>query len=301
MLSILIPTFNYDIRELVFDLYNQASALNIDFEIVAVEDGSTEFLKENCQIESLKNVKYEVLPQNIGRAAIRNYLINNAIYDYLLFLDCDSEICNPDFLKRYIENCNKNCVINGGITYDWSKKNPKYSLRFKYGKLREAKTAQERINQKFSFTTFNLLIYRQIFNKIHFDEQIKTYGYEDLQLGYCLIKSGYNITHIDNALIHKGLDENHIFLQKAETGINNLLKLYKSPECPNLKEFSKILSIFFKIEKLKLNTVIAFLYRIFKRFIIKNLTGNNPSLFLFDFYKLGILCNIEKNIKQTKT
>jgi len=67
MLSILIPTFNYNIVKLVKDLHQQALEQYIDFEIIVMEDGSTQFLVENKEIEKFKNCKYIVLDNNIGR------------------------------------------------------------------------------------------------------------------------------------------------------------------------------------------------------------------------------------------
>ena len=40
MLSILIPTYNYDITHLVYELHKQASEAEIDFEIICLDDGS---------------------------------------------------------------------------------------------------------------------------------------------------------------------------------------------------------------------------------------------------------------------
>ena len=44
MLSILIPTYNYNITRLVVDLHQQALDTYVDFEIIVIEDGSTLFV-----------------------------------------------------------------------------------------------------------------------------------------------------------------------------------------------------------------------------------------------------------------
>ena len=58
MLSVLIPVFNYDITDLVFELHQQLTENEIAFEIIAVDDGSNEeFTSKNKDI--LKHPFYE--------------------------------------------------------------------------------------------------------------------------------------------------------------------------------------------------------------------------------------------------
>jgi glycosyltransferase involved in cell wall biosynthesis len=261
--------------------------LGIAFEIIVMEDGSQAFLEENQSVESQHFVRRIVLTANIGRSAIRNRLAEEAKYDFLLFLDCDAEVDNVDFLKNYLSHCHKNTVTVGGTKYSVDNQPNKYSLRLKYGTEREA-TGK-------NFTTFNFLIPKEIFQTIRFDETIRTYGYEDLIFGYELKTNNIPILYIDNPLIHKGLDENKVFLQKAETGIKNLYDLYQSGRYPFLSKESKILSFFATVRKYRLQTFILLLFRILTPIFAKNLTGKNPSLFLFDFYKLGYLCKNAKN------
>ena len=76
------------------------------------------------------------------------------------------------------------------------------------------------------FSTFNVLIERSVFSKIRFNEELKQYGHEDTLLGYQLKKAGIDILHIDNGLMHEGLESNRDFLNKTKLGIENLSKLY---------------------------------------------------------------------------
>ncbi|MDR2839727.1 MAG: glycosyltransferase [Paludibacter sp.] len=285
MLSILIPTYNYNVTLLVKQLHSQAMALLIDFEIIIIEDGSNKFLAENVAISNLENVKYTVLQKNIGRSAIRNLLADTAKFNSLLFIDCDAEVANDYFLKQYLPFCSEKCVAVGGTAYNENEKNPAFSLRLKYGRQREA------VIQNFS--TFNFLISKDLFQSIRFDETLKTYGYEDTLFGHQLTEIAANIYFINNKLIHNGLDENYIFLQKAENGLKNLIKLYNSGNYLYLKNYSKILNFFLKIKKYHLQKIISFFFKISKPLLIKNLTGKNPSLLLFDIYKLGVICQIK--------
>ncbi len=299
MLSILIPAFNHDITGLVGDLHAQAVALGIDFEIIVLEDGSTQHLIENQTVTSLANVNYFVLGNNTGRSAARNMLADKSQYPYLLFIDCDSEVCASDFIKKYLNFVAPDCVINGGIAYNFTQDTSNYRLRLKYAE-REIRTAEERRRLKLSFTTFNLLIDRNLFMQIRFDQRIKGYGYEDLALGYTLVEKGYHIRHIDNPLIHKGVDDTLTFIGKADVGVRNLRCLYKSNDYPNLARYSKIIRYYSIIERFRLIMLISKLFGVFRRLIENNLKGDNPSLIMFDFYKLGLLCFYESKNRSKK-
>ncbi len=140
MLSILIPTYNYDCTLLVKDLHKQAIECKIPFEIIVAEDGSTKFTSENQQITTLTYCKHIVLQQNIGRAAIRNFLAKKAIFENLLFIDCDSKIVSNDYIETYIKHFGK-IVLGGRIYNKPSSKNhtllPKYGAREKIEKEQE--------------------------------------------------------------------------------------------------------------------------------------------------------------------
>src|SRR5690554_7739581 len=81
MLSILIPTYNYNVFPLVQEVFRQCVKENIMFEIIVLDDSSQNFHEENNQINTLNNCFYTVLNQNIGRSAIRNLLSTKASFE----------------------------------------------------------------------------------------------------------------------------------------------------------------------------------------------------------------------------
>ena len=89
MISVLIPVHNYLITTLVQSLHKQLTVEKIAFEIICLDDASTDkkFTKINKKIRELEGVKYNLLKTNIGRSAIRNKLAKIAQYEWLLFLD----------------------------------------------------------------------------------------------------------------------------------------------------------------------------------------------------------------------
>ena len=292
MLSILIPTFNYNITGLVADLYQQAKDTYVDFEIIVMEDGSTLYVEENKSINDFKFCSHIVLKDNIGRSAIRNKLADEARYDHLLFMDCDAEVCSPHYVEKYMSFCKEECVVIGGTAYNENENDPRYSLRLAYGRQREARSALERSNEHtyHNFATFNFLISKSLFQKVRFDESIRGYGHEDTLFGHQLHEYGIRFLQIDNPLIHKGLDDNETFLSKTEEGTRNLYLLYKTERYPYLIDESKLLNAFVTIYKTGLTRIFAFAFRLLKPYLHSKLCKSSPSLRLYDIYKLLFLC-----------
>ncbi len=104
MISVLIPTYNYDVRGLAIELSRQASIYPGKFEIIISEDGSDEkFQHVNAEINNYPLINYSVNKNNSGRVGIRLSLAEKAKYDWLLFIDDDSSIIKDDFLRGYLE------------------------------------------------------------------------------------------------------------------------------------------------------------------------------------------------------
>ncbi len=292
MLSILIPTYNYNITHLVTDLHQQAMETYVDFEIIVVEDGSTLSIEENKTVADFEFCRYIILDKNIGRSAVRNKLADEARYNHLLFIDGDAEVCSEYFMAKYVSFCREECVVMGGTTYDSNEHDPRYCLRLKYGREREAKSAIERSKKStyHNFSTFNFLISTSLFNRIRFDESIRGYGHEDTLFGHRLHELGCEFIHIENPLLHKGLDDNETFIRKTEEGTRNLFLLYQSGNYPFLEQESKLLHSFVQLQKAGLARVGAVAFDVSKRYLLRNLFSPSPSLRLYDIYKLLFIC-----------
>lgn len=288
MLSILIPTFNYNITRLVADLHQQAVDTYVDFEIIVMEDGSRLHVEENKAVNGFHNCRQIVLNQNIGRSAVRNKLADEAKYDHLLFIDCDAEVCSPHFVEKYVSFCREECLVIGGTAYDKNVTDPRYSLRLAYGRQREARSAIERSKEitYHNFATFNFLVSKTLFNKVRFDESIRGYGHEDTLFGHQIHELGCRFTHIENPLIHKGLDDNETFLRKTEEGVRNLYLLFKTGRYPYLVDESKLLNSYVRIYKTGLTLLFATGFKFLKPIMHTFLCKSSPSLRLYDIYKL---------------
>jgi glycosyltransferase involved in cell wall biosynthesis len=293
MLSILIPVYNFDVRRLVEVLYHQVSEQGVQYEIIVIEDGSVKYTDENQSITRFPGCSHVVLESNIGRAAIRNKLADVARYNHLLFLDCDSMVSHPDFISRYLAFCHEEVVVLGGRIYDPQNTDPRYSLIRKYGVARERNDLnnEERRRKHPMFTTPNFLIPGKIFNQVRFDEKIEGYGHEDTLFGIKLKALGVEYLFIDNPVVHIGLEENTVFLAKTRKAVSNLYQLYTHGHTM-LAEESALLAFYLRLRRWRLVGFTAFFYRIFSGFLGKLLCLKNPSLLLYDIYKLGWLCTI---------
>lgn len=295
MFSILIPTYNYDCTALARALSQQGAALRagsggrFNFEIIVADDGSTDAasLQKNRSINLMEGCRLWESPRNLGRAAIRNRLAGQAAYPYLIFIDSDALADeNPGFLRRYWQCATAAPeAVCGGVRNMPRLPRPEVSLRFRYEAwLDKRRTASARSKHPYAeFTAFNLLIRRDTFFRIRFnEEQYKQYGYEDVDFGLRLGQAGIPVEHIDNPLIHAGLDENACFLEKTETALRTLHGLDRAT-----RQGSAVARVAERMERLGLKGAMRRFHALFHGMERRNLLGKHPSLTVLSIYKLG--------------
>jgi glycosyltransferase involved in cell wall biosynthesis len=289
MLSILIPSYNFDVRKLVHQLHQQGILLPVPFEIICMEDASLpKYVALNQTIKALSFVTHQVLSNNMGRSKIRNYLATKAQYDYLLFMDCDSMPVSEAYLSNYIAQIQPKQLLYGGRCYqEEAPTDSTLYFHWHYGTHREQSTPKARQKNSYqSFMTNNFLIPKEIFQSIRFDETLTQYGHEDTLFGLELQQKKIPIQHIDNPLEHIGLEPNYVFLKKSELAIQNLYTLHTKH---SIHKEIKLLHFFLQTKRLYLHYPVLILYIFTRSFLKKNLFSLHPQLTLFDFYKLGYL------------
>ncbi len=286
MLSILIPVYAEPVTQLVSELVRQGRALEIPFEIIVLDDGSTEAVKiENQPIGEIEEVTYENLPQNLGRSAIRNALGARAKFPYLLFLDCDSHPEREDFLENYVEQLASNTVLVGGTAYAMVAPKGK-ELHWLIGSQREVVAADQRARDPHhGFSSFNFVVPNEVFKKIKFDDGISGYGHEDTLYGWSLKKEGVEVRHLENRLLHLGLDDPTIFLEKRKTAIRNLVILQKNYAMMD----TRLLRTHKRLSRIGLDRILLGLFNFFEKQILRNLHSAKPRLMLFFWWSLAWL------------
>lgn len=293
MLSILIPVYNYAVLELVKTLEKQCISCRIKFEILCYDDASNFFIAENQKINQFQNCSFVSLEKNIGRSAIRNLLAHKATYENLLFLDADTIPVYDNFISNYISEIKNNQkVVFGGILYEDQKPAKEFLLRWVYGREREALNLSERTKNPSDFAlASNLLIKKEIINRLPFDETLTKYGYEDLLFFSVLKLNHIEIKHIENPVFHLNLETSTVFLSKTKTALENLVFLNLTNKI-SINE-SRIIASFELLKTVKMLTFFNFIFRKTKSKFERNLVSETPTLFWFDIYKLGYFSSLK--------
>jgi len=301
MLSICIPIYNRDCNALIEELLKQCKDLAIEVEIIAIDDASSDITKGwNSPLRNLANVVYIELPTNIGRSVIRNLLAEKAKYNYLLFLDCDVLPSNSKFITNYSEWISKGKqVIVGGREYRKEDYSSQTKLHYTYGTKREAKSARIRNRKPYNaFVTGNFCIQRKIALELKFEETLKEYGHEDTLFGIELKNKGIEVLHIDNPVVHIGVETNAIFLEKQVKALTNMASLLKQGHDLNTVS----LYVFYtKLVRLNILPFFIFCLKPFRVILNKVLSnGITSSLIWFDIYRLLEFSIVMKSIKKLR-
>ncbi|MBK6570962.1 MAG: glycosyltransferase [Saprospiraceae bacterium] len=287
MISGLITVYNEDVRRLVADLTSAFQTADIEFEIIALDDGSHPSFQEiNTGIANEQNIRYVILPKNSGRSVVRNTLADMAKFPFLLFLDGDSHLIDFLFIQNYLPYLNPKVVLSGGRIYNQlPPESHNLLLHWKYGIKVESKSPEIRnLHPYLSFHSNNFIVPKTIIKQFPFEESLHHYGHEDSLWAKLLELNGISILHLANPVIHSGLDEANSFLSKSNQAVGNLHHLNKIG-----KKIGTPLEIMaLKLSNFKLDGLYLFLYSFFERLITRNLLSRNPSLFFLQLMKLGV-------------
>lgn len=191
--SFIVPVFNRpnEVQELLESLKNQADQ---DFEIIIVEDGSSIPCKDICDkyLDSLK-LKY-FHKSNEGRSIARNFGMERAHGDMLIFVDSDC-ILPPDYvstLKQSIKRDPADCY-GGPDTAHESFSDVQKAINFSMtsflttGGIRGGKKSME----KFTPRTFNMGFTKKVYNIVGgFREMFS----EDIDMSTRIKNAGFKIS-----------------------------------------------------------------------------------------------------------
>jgi glycosyltransferase involved in cell wall biosynthesis len=292
MISILIPTYNYDTTPLVQNLLDQAKSLKQSMEILIFDDGSIKFRDENMKIGASEQVTYKYFENNMGRSAIRQKLAEQASYDLLLFLDADVLPATNDFLKNYIKAAYDNpMAVCGGVTYESTPPTKDKMLRYIYGVEREAKSAAVRSKEPHIIVTANMLIDKELFLKIN--EDLTNFYGEDLLISWNLKKLGVEVIHIDNPVMHLGLESSENFIEKAMSAVRNLVRLENEGKIG--QDFISLQRAYGKLKRFGSLGFFRWIMRRMNQRMRANALSHRPSMFYFNLLRLSHYAELKKN------
>ena len=200
--SIIIPVYNrpQEVDELLASLCRQTFT---DFEVVVVEDGSSEKCEDICKKYNNKlNIKYFYKP-NSGPGPSRNYGAERSQGEYLIILD--SDVIVPDNYLKVIENELETnpCDAFGGPdeahpNFTPIQKAINYSMTsfFTTGGIRGGKKKMD----KFYPRSFNMGIRKDVFEALGGFAPMR-YG-EDIDLSTRIFKGGYSCRLFPGAFVY---------------------------------------------------------------------------------------------------
>jgi len=235
--SIIIPTFNRAriLKKCLNALSNQTYR---NFEVIVVDDGSIDDTKKIIsEFEGLK-IKY-IYQKHSQQGIARNKGIEKAKGKYIVFIG-DDIVPEKNWLSEHIRihKKEKNIAVLGLTIWPKSWRINKFMRylapngpQFNYGKIKDKKNCGWDF-----FWTSNISLEKKWFMKNKFDENFRGWGYEDLELGYRLIKKGLRIVFNPKAIAYhyhyyKYPEE---FLRKQKNAAKSALYFVK--KFPEVKE-----------------------------------------------------------------
>ncbi|MBT4916437.1 MAG: glycosyltransferase [Formosa sp.] len=289
MLSILIPTLNFNVEKLVEELYNQASSCNIDFEIIIGDDFSSKIVYNSSELIKTDLIQLFRVETSVGRTEMRKQLSLKAKYSWILYIDADMFPNEKKYLPNYLIEMQKNPdkkIFFGGYSYS-KQYSGKGRLRFRYGIKREFKSALKReIKPYRNIYSGNMLIHRETFELINIPLE-NVYGL-DLAFSGQLEFHKIPFKHIDNYTCHRDIDDNNTFLLKSKEASITIRNLYDQGLI-NPKQ-SKLIWAYILIKKLHLIKIVKLKGRLLSPLIYWMLNNFRAPLITLDFYKLYHFC-----------
>lgn len=220
--SVIIPVYNTAsyLQECLDSVLNQSFE---DFEIICVNDGSTDSSLEILESYALKDDRIQIINQsNKGLGAARNIAIDRASGEYVLFLDSDDYIDQDTLLELYDLASRKSLdllifkLINfDNETYEESKASY-FEMKF-LNNLIGDKTFnwQDIKNKMFDMvvTAPGKLFKRDLIKNIEFPENIV---FEDSLFFFKVIFKAKNIYFYDKHLYHRRIRSDSIMNSSFE-------------------------------------------------------------------------------------
>ena len=139
----------------------------------------------------------------------------------------------------------------------------------------------------------NFLILKDIIKHVPFNEMIPKEANEDTLFSYDLKLKKINVVHIDNPVEHTNLESSNKFIEKSLFYSKYSLFFVENKLMD--KDYIKIIKIYYKLKRMKLKFLLSTLYKLLKTFLKLQLRSKNPSMFIFDLYRLSYLCYITKD------
>jgi glycosyltransferase involved in cell wall biosynthesis len=252
-ISIIIPTYNRasTIEKAVQSILNQTYKY---FEIIIVDDGSTDDTEKIMTTLISDTVKYIRYEKNKGACFARNTGIKNAQYELITFLDSD-DVWKLNFLEKQIEFYNNisSKTQNFGLQFCSYHLHDNGQTTLMPNREFDLSTPKKTLNSLLEanfISTQTILSKKSILNNVNgFDELLGAYQDWDLALR---IASKYTILHVNEPLVDVFLSSDSITVnyKKRMLALYHLKEKYTKFNLLSKTQINKIglVIIFYKIK-----------------------------------------------------
>lgn len=219
LISVIIPVYNVEsyLRECVDSVLNQTHQY---FEIILVDDGSTDHSSEICDVYVAADDRISCIhKENGGASTARNAGLDAAQGEYVFFLDSDDWLEQSAFEKLitpfkdsdiYFTFCEAYAVDED--TGEISRKN--YAYHRDYGIGNATQFFEEMLQQKEFHVAVWMILYRRAFLTgcgMRFVEKIM---YEDCIFAYQVYRQAEKAAHIHEYLYYRRYRKNSVMTSK---------------------------------------------------------------------------------------
>ena len=292
--SIIIPTFNRR-DELARCLRSIICTSFTSYEIILVDDGSTDNTKDVLNDFIQYNIFYHRIPNSGAPARPRNVGLSIARGEYVLFVDSDDEFVGDRllFLDTKIKGCADiyyhDIILSRNISFS----------KVKYSQYANGNVFKDLIEKGNFIYTSTICIRRNVLleSDCFFDESMGLKTVEDYDLWIRLARCGLKFQYLKGAYIKYNHDDNSISKQSSYAmNVINLLKKWRSELTESEYKIFKTRSYFYAASIFYSCSEYINAYRIFKVLFLKYLLNHDvkeASKSLLRFYqcRLGVILN----------
>ncbi|MFC1997547.1 glycosyltransferase family 2 protein [Chloroflexota bacterium] len=229
--SIVIPAFNQArfLQEAINSVLEQTYT---NFELIIVNDASSDNTTEIVQQYSDPRIKYIIHEINKGLPAARNTGMRAASGKNIALLDSD-DFFHPKKLEIHASFLKHNPAVD--ITY-----NPRYELNYSETTIRDLFRPPLTVGLRdlihgYPFTPSDMVLRKDVTERVGLFDERFTAGGEDLEYPATLALAGCRFASVDRALNYRRHHSGH-YRKNLDARLNDvetaLTKIYSSPQCP---------------------------------------------------------------------
>lgn len=210
-LSIIIPVFNKEqyIDASIESVLNQTFA---DFEVILVNDGSTDGSRIKCDYFARKDARIKVIHQkNQGVSSARNHGVQVATGKYIGFVDCDDTL-EADMYETLINNAiaHKAEVSICGVQKIFEDKTEVYFGTKKTKVYNNVEATSGLLKKEFLRSVYDKIYEAQLAKSVYFQGQI----YEDILYNFTVLSKAQKTVFEDVVKYNYLIRDNSVSMSK---------------------------------------------------------------------------------------